>query len=116
MARAVVLEIIEQFRSQFQGQVVAEVPLALRQEAPDVVFTALLEEDKPAQPLGGPLVGDLGLSEVPPELSGGGGAQMTLDDLLGASEAPTEGMADPLSGLSDPLGGGLGLADLPPEF
>lgn len=107
MARKVVRDIIDEFRSRFQEQTQAEVPLALRQEAPDVVFSALLEDDKPAQPLGGPLMDgldDLELSEVPGALPGGMGAGMDLDGLLGLSGgAGAPPMPNPLDALMDPM-------------
>lgn len=122
MARRVVLDLIDQFRARFQREGAVEVPLALRQEAPDVVFTGLLEEDKPVMPEGGPLLSGLGLAEtpaeLPPALDGGEGAGMTLDELIGLSGGPTEGpapMADPLAGLEDPLAALQPTVSAPPQ-
>lgn len=116
MARQVVKDIIDQFRARFRGEVEAVVPLALRQEAPDVVFSALLEDDRRPEPEGGPLFEGAGLLEPPPPLPGGGGADMTLDELLGAPQAPTAApMADPLAAMMDPMAQAEAPV-LPPEF
>ena len=119
MARRVVSEIIDQFRARFQRQAGADVPLALRQDAPDVVFVSLLEEDKPPKPEDS-LLGLEGLSSLPPELPGGDGAGMTLDELLGASQPSLEAPMDPLASMmqaeQSSLEAAPELAALPPEF
>jgi len=111
VARAIVNQIIDEFRQRFQKDLDADVPLALRQEAPDVVFSALLEEDKPVNPEDA-LLGAEGLSELPPPLAGPSRADVTLDELLGASqpalEAPT---LDPMMG----MGMGAAPAEAPME-
>ena len=102
MARAIVNQIIDEFRQRFQKDLNADVPLALRQEAPDVVFSALLEEDKPVNPEDA-LLGAEGLSELPPPLPGPSRAENTLDELLGLSQAPLEAPAlDPMMGMGMP--------------
>lgn len=120
MARRVVNEIIDQFRQRFQRNLDAQVPLALRQDAPDVVFSALLEDDKPVNPEDS-LLGAEGLSELPQPLPGGMDTGMTIDDLLGASGGPL-GAPSPLAPppLADPmLDAGMEgpeLSPLPPEL
>jgi len=91
-----VREVLEAFRAHFMDAERARVPLALRQESPDVVFNSLLEEDKPHLPTGGLLSSGLDPLEVPPELPG---APQSLDQLL-AMSAPEAGLSDP--GLASP--------------
>lgn len=91
MASEKVREVLEAFRAHFMDAERARVPLALRQESPDVVFNSLLEEDKPHLPTGGLLSSGLDPLEVPPEPPG---APQSLDQLL-AMSAPEEGLADP---------------------
>jgi len=91
-----VREVLEAFRAHFMNAERARVPLALRQESPDVVFNSLLEEDKPHLPTGGLLSTGLDPLEVPPPPPG---APQSLDQLL-AMSVPEQGLADP--GLTGP--------------
>lgn len=91
MASEKVREVLEAFRAHFMNAERARVPLALRQESPDVVFNSLLEEDKPHLPTGGLLSTGLDPLEVPPEPPG---APQSLDQLL-AMSVPEEGLTGP---------------------
>lgn len=75
MSNPRIKSVIQAFRTHFQSEQV-NVPLALRQESPDVIFTSLLEDD--ARPVAPPL----------PALGMGGGM-----DAMGGMPM---GMEDPM--------------------
>jgi hypothetical protein len=78
-----VQQILENFRARFQPESAEEIPISLRQESTDVVFLALLEEDKSPMNMPTPLMGfEVGASAMQ---APGGDPGMMLDELLGAS-------------------------------
>lgn len=93
--------VLGMFRNHFQ-QEEADVPLSLRQESPDIVFTALLEQPETTQDRIAPMMGfdpaDMGAPSGP-----GQDPAMELQGLLGAAGLPTEGM-----GFPDPMQAALG--------
>lgn len=98
MASKKVQQLIDIFRSQFQKGEAARIPLALRSEPVDVVFTSLLEEDAPTEP---PLMPLLGVPEpvapqvvadaMPSELGDALGMGMDVSMAPGAPEMPQGG-------------------------
>lgn len=110
-----VAALIDQFRSHFRSEAPERIPAALRQESSNVLFVALLEDDKPpgAQltPMLGPGMGRMGMQQgagmdmgmagmeqmlgmgADPMGMGMGGAPMGLDDLLGGAGGMPGGMA-----------------------
>lgn len=114
--------LIDAFRSHFQRAEGSKVPVSLRQESSQVLFTSLIEEDaNPMVSVMPMMPGDFGLSSspsgMPPgmeSLMGMGmdmaqntappapqGAAMSLDEMVGG-EAPQllpAGLSDPLAGL-----------------
>lgn len=79
-------KIIEQFRASFQGDEF-DLPLSLRQESQDIVFTALLENDANPMPpvtpvLGYDMQGDKDLDVLPQE--------DMASEVMRAANLPTE--------------------------
>lgn len=100
MPSDVVKQLIAQFRASFQGEAEFDLPISLRQESPDIVFKALLEDDENPMPPVTPLIGyDLGASDMPMDMSQSDFA----GDLLETAGIPPEAL------------GGLGAAPMGPD-
>ena len=84
MPNAKISEVIRAFKTKFQSDRGAYIPMALRQESTDVVFRSLLEEDKPSFEMPGAMTGYE--VDAPPMPTGQGrDPEMMLEELLGAS-------------------------------
>lgn len=97
MPSKVTKDIIRQFKLHFQNAEV-RIPLALRQESPDIVFHSLIEDDAGPMENPGPMIGyepmgDMGMAE-----SGGDLASSLLGAATGQEASPGMPMAPmPLS-------------------
>jgi len=94
--------VLGMFRNHFQ-QEEADIPLSLRQESPDIVFTALLEDPPTPQDRMPPMMG-FDPNEMGMPMGSGQDPAAELQGLLRAAGLPTEGMGfpDPVQAL---LGG-----------
>lgn len=97
MANKKVEALIDAFRNHFRGDKQVSIPLALRQEPVDIVYRALIEEDKPDAPQLTPLISDplaapASTSFDPSVLAGldMGMPDMGMDGPVAPQEAPGE--------------------------
>lgn len=108
MASRKVKELIDVFRNNFRSEKGTRIPLALRQEPVDIVFTALLEDDKPSTPPLAPIVGNPipdpfgDLAQVPagPALAQTPG----MEEMLGAIAGQGAPVASPEAPTSPDMG------------
>ena len=98
MASAKVKQLIDIFRNHFKENEAGEIPIALRQEPVDIVYTSLLEDDAPAQ------------APLTPMLGGLGDMGMGAQGGLGAMDGGLGGMG---MGLAGPAVSGAGDIGLP---
>ena len=77
-------EILRNFRARFQPERATPIPMALRQESPDVVYLSLYEADKGPLSMPTPMMGfEMGSTDM--GQMGGSDPGAMLDELLGAS-------------------------------
>ena len=99
MANPRVEALMDAFRNHFRKSEDANIPVALRQEPVDVVYSALLEEDKPAAAPLTPLIAepapmDAGMPMGADLMAALGGLDMGMPDMAaGGMDAATPGMA-----------------------
>lgn len=105
MASRKVKEIIRLFRAKFQGEEV-NVPVALRQESPDIVFSALQEErEDAASPLdalmsglGDPMQNTAGM---PMDMQQGMGQMPGMQEqMMGMGDIPLNAQPSPTNSMS----------------
>lgn len=139
-----VAALIDQFRSHFRSEAPERIPAALRQESSNVLFVALLEDDKGPDtqltPMLDPGMGRMGMEQGMDMGMGGleqmlgmgadpmgmgagmGGAPMGLDDLLGGAGGMSGGMTPAPGAPVGPPGapaapaGGMDPSQVPPEL
>jgi hypothetical protein len=77
-------EILRNFRARFQPESSTPIPMALRQESPDVIYLSLYEEDRAPLEMPTPMMGfEPGAGDM--SQLGGNDPGAMLDELLGAS-------------------------------
>lgn len=111
MANKKVEALIDAFRNHFRGDGQVSIPIALRQEPVDVVYRALIEEDKPDAPQLTPLITDplAAPAEVGFDASMLAGLDMGMPDMgMDAPVAPQEAPGEPAeAGLVEDLLAGM---------
>lgn len=101
--------VLRAFRANFETQQ-QDIPLALREESPDIVFRSLLEDDE--GPGAGPMPMmnfDAGLTTT--DMLGGMNPQQTVRDLLGAAQPMDQ---DPMAAAAQAAVGQAGAPAGPP--
>lgn len=98
-----VKDVLRAFRHHFQQDAV-DIPLALRQESPDIVYLSLLDDPDPVERMT-PMLGFDPSGETMP-MPRGGDPVAELQGLLGAAGLPTEALdqAQPPGGAPVPSG------------